>query len=102
MKCGPAFAATSYTECADLRVVPNEDLQRSNRMAKSEGEQKGPQKHAEGQHGNAAHAAFIDGPARKSTVEAKNLRERHRGGRKNSDLPDRRGINRPFRRPRAA
>src|SRR5262245_14091776 len=29
-------------------------------MAKNDGQQKGPQKHAEGQHGDAAHAAFID------------------------------------------
>ena len=29
-------------------------------MASNDGQQKGPQKHAEGQHGDAAHAAFID------------------------------------------
>jgi hypothetical protein len=29
-------------------------------MAKNDGQQQGPQKHAEGQHGDAAHAAFID------------------------------------------
>jgi len=55
-------------------------------MATSDGEQKGPQKHAEGQHGNAAHAAFIDGLHGKhgGSEESEGAPQ---GGEENSDLP---------------
>jgi len=52
-------------------------------MSKNEGQQPGPQKHAEGQHGDASHAALID-----------SLHGKHGGAdesegapQENSDLP---------------
>jgi len=54
----PHVCRTSYPN--HDTVVPNRDSKGAV-MAKNEGEQKGPQQHAEGQHGDAAHTAFIDG-----------------------------------------
>ena len=58
MKRGPTFAAPLIrTTTPWFRT----GISKGAVMAKNEGEQKGPQKHAEGQHGDAAHTAFIDG-----------------------------------------
>jgi hypothetical protein len=54
-------------------------------MSKNEGQQPGPQKHAEGQHGDAAHAAFIEG-----------LHGKHGGSEESEGAPQEENSDRPI------